>query len=198
MPDLKRIRFVATNYAYLQGLKFVPLGVGVLLIVGWMQIGGRALAVPIAIGIVVMTAIWLTERYYERAVGRTRASLAYRLSDGGLALGGGALALAALWVDVYLRPPVSLLGLTCAVVILCDYVRMNWLAGGRFRSYALVMAVLVAVTSLLPLLGLRMWYTLFAVLAAMGVAAIVLGLLDHRLPMQAMRPAPEVSDGQPL
>ncbi len=201
MQDLKRIRFVTANYAYLQGLKWVPYGVWVLLVVGLLLIPGRerwmlASAGVITVGAVL--AILLIQRYYNRTFGQARPSLAHRLGEWGFAVIGGALALAAFWLDMTAKLPVNLVGLTCAGAILCDYARLNWYAHGWFRPYAVGMTVFVAAVSCLPALGVPVWPALLTVLTVMGVVLVVLGLLDHRLLMQAMPPASEVRDGQSL
>jgi hypothetical protein len=47
-------------------------------------------------------------------------------------------------------------------------------------------------------LGVPMWPALLTVLALMGVVLVALGVLDHRLLVQTMKPAAEVSDGPAL
>ena len=71
---------------------------------------------------------------------------------------------------------------------------LNGVAG----NYALIMTLLVAGVSWLPAPGVPVWSTLLVVLTVMGVALVVLGVLDHRLLTRTMALAPEVSDGQPL
>ena len=201
MQDLKRIRFVTANYSYLQGLKWVPYGLWILLLVALLQIPGRTpwaswgLALITAVAVLAMLLI---QRYYNRAFGRARPSLAHRLWEWGSAIVGGGLALVAFWLDMTQKLPFSLLGLTCAAAILCDYARLNWYARGWFRNYALGMVLLVAIVSCLPALGVPIWPALLIVLTVMGVVLVVLGVLDHRLLVQTMKPAPEVNDGQPL
>jgi hypothetical protein len=201
MQDLKRIRFVTTNYAYIQGLKWVPYGVWILLLVAVLQIRWRSPLMTLALILltaVVVVATLLIQRYYNRAFGQTRPALTYRLWEWGLGGVGGALAVVAIWLDLTRPLPVNLIGLTCAAAIVCDYVRLNWYAKGWYRGYALVMAFLLTVASGLPLLGMPMRPTLLVVLMVMGVTLVVLGILDHRLLMGAMKPVPEVADGQPL
>jgi hypothetical protein len=202
MQDLKRIRFVTANYSYLQGLKWVPYGIWVLLLLASLLVPKQAswaswgLILLITVGAIL--AILLIQRYYNRAFGRAQPSLAHRLWEWGFAIVGGVLALAAFWLDVTLKLPVNLVGLTCAAAILCDYVRLNWYARSWFRGYALMLTLLVAGASWLPALGVPMWPALLTVLALMGVVLVALGVLDHRLLVQTMKPAAEVSDGPAL
>jgi len=201
MQDLKRIRFVTANYSYLQGLKWVPYGLWLLLVVALLQIPGWVRWMPWAFAVVTgaaVLAILVIQRYYNRAFGRARPSLAHRLWEWGFAAVGGAVALAAFWLDMTQKLPVNLVGLTCAAAILCDYARLNWYARGWFRNYALGMVLLVAAVSFLPALGVPAWRALLVVFTAMGVVLVVLGVLDHLLLRQAMKPAPEVPDGQPV
>ncbi len=202
MQDLKRIRFVTANYSYLQGLKWVPYG-------GWVLLVGASFLVPglgrwVSWGLMLfftaaaVLAIVLIQRYYNRAFGRAQPSRAHRLWEWGFGVVGGILGLAAFGVDTLQKLPVSLVGLTCAAAILCDYARLNWYARSSFRSYAVVLTLVVAVVSWLPLLGVPMWPTLCVVLAVMGGVLIALGFLDHRLLVQTMKPAPEVANGPAL
>ncbi len=201
MQDLKRIRFVTANYSYLQGLKWVPYGLWILLLVALLQIPGRSPSLSWGLALITAAAVaamlWI-QRYYNRTFGRARPSLAHRLWEWGFAIVGGVLALAAFWLDTTRSLPVNLVGLTCAAALLCDYFRLNWYARSWFRNYALIMALLVAAVSWLPALGVPVWSTLHVVLTVMGVVLVVLGVLDHRLLTRTMALAPEVSDGQPV
>lgn len=201
MQDLKRIRFVTMNYSYLQGLKWVPIGLWMLLVVALTQIRGRMSGMSLEFILITVAAalvvVWI-QRYYDRTFGRARPSLAHRLGEWGFGVVGGGLGLAAFWLDMTLKLPVSLVGLTCAAAILCDYARLNWYARGWFRSYALGMTLLVLAISWLPLLGVPVFPTLLIVVTVMGVVLMALGLLDHRLLMQTMKRAPEVSHGSAL
>ena len=179
----------------------MPYGLWVLLVVALLQIPGRAHWMSWAFAVVTaaaILAILLIQRYYNRAFGRARPSLAHRLREWGFAVVGGVLALTAFWLDMTQKLPFNLVGLTCAAAILCDYVRLNWYARGWFRNYALGMVLMVAGISCLPALGVPVWPALLTVLTVMGVVLIVLGVLDHLLLRHAMKPASEVNDGQPV
>jgi hypothetical protein len=80
----------------------------------------------------------------------------------------------------------SLLGLVFAAGLLADYIRITWLVKGRLLLYYPIGAVLMAVLSVLPLLGLPEWWLrlgirdqLVAVAVAIGIFTIIAGVWGH-------------------
>jgi hypothetical protein len=195
MPDLDRIRYVTTHYRDLQGLRLLPygaallvwaLGLGVWPSVPWVS----PLALWLALGL-----FWLISRYYTRTFGRVQPVQA--ISRAGLAV--LALLLVAmlalpLAARAHVHMPLGLLlgggSLLCAAAGVSGL----WRAGGlRLRAHWIILALLLAATSVLVMLPLfRHRNTLLAVsLGAWGLAAIIGGVLDHRLLRRTLPPAQE-------
>jgi hypothetical protein len=98
----------------------------------------------------------------------------------------GILALGAFWLDATVKLPASLIGLAFATGLLADYIRITWLVKGRFLLYYPLGAVLMAVVSVLPLLGVSNWWQVFGIknqligiTTAMGIFTIIAGFWGH-------------------
>jgi len=75
MQDLKEIRFVATNFYNLQGLKAVPLGMMLVFVSLWAneQTGPASNLGPPLLGIVVLLLLlFAVDRYYLHTFGLVR------------------------------------------------------------------------------------------------------------------------------
>ncbi len=200
MKNLKEIRFVATNFSNLQGLRAVPLSLLLVVICFWANgIHGPARdffvpALGLAGSLILLFAI---DRYYLHNFGRIERTPESRRLEWLVSVIGGILALGAFWMDVSIKLPVSLLGFTMAVCLLADYIRITWLVKGRFLFYYPIGAILLAIVSVLPLLGVSGWWQTFGlrsqllgVCVAFGVYATFAGIWGHiflvrTLPSQA-------------
>lgn len=203
MQDLKKIRFVATNYSNLQGLRAVPLGLCLLAVCWWaarLHYPARPVdfAVPIACLAVTIALLYLIDRYYLRVYGRVQRTPQSRNLEVLLATVGAALALAAFWLDALVRLPVSLLGLVFAAGLLADYIRVTWLVKGRFLLYYPLAAIVMAVFSLLSVLGAPQWWLalglrtqLIAIAVLIGIISILAGIWGHIYLARTLRPARE-------
>jgi hypothetical protein len=189
MQSTNQIRFIATNYTNLQGLRIVPLGALLVLVCLWangLHGPARDFLLP---GSEVVVAGFLTiaiDRYYLRTFGRVQRTIESRRLEWLVCAAGGGLALAAFILDVSNDFPLSLLGLVFSLGLLADYIRTTWLVKGRFLLYYPLGAVLMAVLSLLPLLGLPDWWLavgirdqLVAIAVAIGVFTIIAGVWGH-------------------
>lgn len=206
MQDLERVRYVAGNYGRLQGLRKVPSGVVLLLMVTSIPIVGELLrgatletvgfvisgfilaVVPILLGLSFCD--YALSRYYEREFGISRRlpsipgrrKLFYAVVGLvllGLGGPGGALLLGAAMLVAY------------------------W-PERRLQSHYLVIAVLIIGTTLtvaaLTALGVisasTMGYTAwFMVPAAFALFFLVGGVCDHLLLVRTFRVIPEESNG---
>jgi len=99
---------------------------------------------------------------------------------------GGILALAAFWLDITYKLPVSLVGLVFGVGLLADYIRITWMVKGRYLHYYPVGSILMIVVSILPLLGASKWWYMFNLKSQMigiaiiiGIFSIIAGVLGH-------------------
>ena len=201
MQDLKKIRFVATNYSNLQGLRAVPLGLCLLAVCWWaarLNYPARPsdFVLPIALLAATIALLFIIDRYYLRVYGRVQRTPQSRNLEVLLGTVGAALALAAFWVDALVRLPVSLLGLVFAAGLLADYIRVTWLVKGRFLLYYPLAAVIMAVFSLLPVLGVPAWWQAFglnsqliAIVVLIGILCILAGVWGHIYLARTLRPA---------
>lgn len=191
IKEIKEIRFVATNYYNLQGLRTVPLSILLVLVCLWANglqypisiQSWLILALEVVISIVLFYAI---DRYYMRAFGRVKRTPESRRLEWLVSSVGGILALAAFWLDNSFKLPLSLIGLIFGAGMLADYIRITWLVKGRYLLYYPIGAVLMVVVSLLPLLGLPDWWhtlgikaQIFAIPMIIGIYSIIAGIWGH-------------------
>src|SRR5678815_5112765 len=112
MPNLQNIRFVTANYSYLQGLKFLPLGVAMFGVALWANgLRGPArdlrLLVPLGLVIGLALTIVLIARYYAQTFGHVKRTPQSVRVERVLSALGVPLALVAGWFDFILRTPIS-------------------------------------------------------------------------------------------
>ncbi len=91
--------------------------------------------------------------------------------------------------------PVSALGLVFAAGLLADYIRITWLVKGRFLLYYPLGALLMAVISILPLLGVSDWWhilglknQLIGIITVVGIYTIIAGIWGHIFLVRTLRP----------
>jgi hypothetical protein len=186
---LRTVRLVSERYAGLQGLRLVVIGAAYAVVFGVVLILGPVTATStLMIAIAIMFAIvlpsqWLLTRYYESRFGRivppfsgdhglwisVGTALAVTITDkmtgaGALAGGGAIAAGAALWIvirDWPLRSYHLLGGAACAVGVSLQFLAANSTALPRAQATAFVIV---------------------------GLAYILVGVLDHRLLTSVLRP----------
>jgi hypothetical protein len=191
MQDPKEIRFVATNYYNLQGLRAVPLGLCLVVVCLWANglkgaARGSDFLAPALCLAGLLTLLYAIDRYYLRAFGRVQRTPESRQLEWLVSVIGGILALGAFWLDISFKLPVSLVGLVFAAGLLADYIRITWLVKGRFLLYYPVGAILMAGVSVLPLLGVSSWWLaggiksqMIAIALAIGLFTIMAGVWGH-------------------
>jgi hypothetical protein len=184
VQDLKRVQFVTANYASLQGLKMAPLGLWLCLgaarsfgWVPWYTLIASLLALCVAGG------LWLLIGHrYDHDFGRVRPTpqKAHQVLRTGIlvVLVSFPWLLILSFVDGALQLPVSTVGLAVAALLFL----WLWQSARRLQKHYLVVAALIAIVSLLPLLGITSTGRLFrGVLGAtFGTSLIATGVLDHR------------------
>ena len=189
MNTIKQVRFIATNFYNLQGLRNVPLGLCLVFLCFWANsLHGAAgsFLVPILSLTVALILSLAIDRYYLHALGRVkRTSESIRL-EWLISAVGGVLALGAFWVDVSFKLPISTLGLVFAIGLLADYIRITWLVRGRFLLYYPLGAILIAGMSILQLLGVSNWWQLFGIknqllgmVIVFGIFTVIAGIWGH-------------------
>ncbi|AEI68637.1 hypothetical protein [Corallococcus macrosporus] len=211
---LQRIQFVTRYYDWLQGLRFLPFGVLLAGFALWLALlppdGGTPAAVgaiALAVGMVATLVLYpLAGGYYQRRFGevrpsavmkQTRLRLTVLFAVVGLALASGLVALG--FDGAGTGFPVS-----GALAVSAAALLAYWAAIGRFVPHYPPIAGAMLLVAALHALGLNPlcgWLhagdaastircDLVTFHAAWGVALTALAVLDHRLLVQALSPAP--------
>ena len=210
MPNLEKVRFLTANYSRLQGLKAVPSGILLFLIILWTngQTGGnRDLTMPLLWLLAGIILYALIDWYYRRTYGRVEQTRRIFWMDVILSTAFSVIAIGAFVVDTEGWMPVSLFALVFAAGLLMDYIRMIRLAGvtspAIFPAGLLCIAE-IALSAFLPLLGERLpgvfgfRNPLFLVYAVDGIITGIYGMAGHLFLVRSMTPAGEANHGQPV
>ena len=205
MYTVNRIRFVATNFYNLQGLRAVPLGLCMLLLSLWanrLHGPARDFLIPIAAMVGTIIVLFLIDRFYLHTFGRVQRTSESRQLEWLFSMIGAVLALTAFWLDVSFKLPVSLLGLVFAASLMADYLRITWLVKGRFLLYYPLGAVLMAGLSILQWLGVPHWWLalgikhqLLGIVMAVGMFTMIAGIWGHIFLSRTLPSLPEITDG---
>jgi hypothetical protein len=208
MPTLEKIRFLTVNYSRLQGLKAIPSGLLLFLVVLWTngQKGpARDLALPLLwlfLGVVLYGGI---DWYYRRTYGRVEPTRRALWTDVILSSFFSLVALAAFAIDVEFKMPVSIFALVFAASLLMDYFHMLRLAGVKSLTVfpaGLLCIFEMALSAFLPLLGEPVFAAigfrspLFLVYAVDGLITVIYGIAGHLYLVRSMPPAGEVRHEQ--
>lgn len=203
MKNVNEIRFVATNYFNLQGLRMVPIGILGILVALWVNgakypISMQNYLILLAIVVISLVLYFGIDRYYLHSFGKVKNTAESRHLEGLVSIVGGVLALAAFWVDVSYKLPLCVIGLVFGVGLLEDYIRITWLVKGRHLLYYPIGAVLAIIVSLLPLLGLPEWWhevglksQLEGILIFISLFSIFAGLWGHIFLVRTLAPKTE-------
>lgn len=189
MNNMNQVRFIATNFYNLQGLRAVPLGLLLLLVCLWsnnIQYPVRNFLLPVIAGLTALALLFAIDRYYLHTFGRVQRTPQSRRLEGLVAGVGAILALGAYLLDISFDLPLSLLGLVFAAGLLADFLRITWLVKNRVLLYYPIGALLMAVVSILPLLGLPDWWhalglrsQMIAIACAIGIFTMTAGVWGH-------------------
>lgn len=179
-PHASEIATLTRNYRQLQGLRWVPVGVSCLVaavVLGNRSLEGALWAILVAAALVLVIGDAWIDRYYARAFGIvSHGPLWRRPGPAAVRVAGFLVAVAAVFVDIRQAWPVLLSGLVFALFMVAF-----WASTGRRRAHWPILAIIPAVASFAPLIGLPAGRDgLPVVLAAVGVAQVIAGLLDHR------------------
>ncbi|RPI31206.1 MAG: hypothetical protein EHM70_12030 [Chloroflexota bacterium] len=191
MQDAQKIRFLAANYSNLQGLKAVPLGLLMLLVVYWANAqrgpARGSLVIPVLLGLGAAGLYTWIDHYYKTHYGQVVSTPQQKRAEVIFGVAGGVIALAAFIADMTLELPLSLIGLIFAGAFIFEYLRVSrqrkstYLFAQMLAGFVIVLAV-----NLLPLLGLSGWWAaigmrshFLAVLAVAGVVMLASGLSGH-------------------
>jgi hypothetical protein len=186
MKESNKIRFIASNYVILQGLRVVPMGICLILIALWANYqwaNGMAGAIkdytiPGVIIVGTIVSIIFIDKYYSHNFGRVKRTPESIRFEWVIIIIGSILALGAFWVDISFRLPISCFGIIVAAVLLADYIRLTWLVGGRFLIYYPLCAFFVTIASILPLFGVHKWWLVFGLENQFVSIAMIIGLFS--------------------
>ena len=210
MPDLQKVRFLTANYSRLQGLKAVPPGILLFLIILWTngQPGGnRDLTLPLLWLLVGIIFYALIDWYYRRTFGRVEQTGRAYWTDVIFSTAFSVIAIGAFVVDTGGWIPVSIFALVFAAGLLLDYIRMVRLAGVKSLTIfpaGLLCIAEIALSAFLPLLGEKTLGVFgfrdptFLVYAVDGIITVVYGLAGHLFLVRSMPSAGEVRHEQPV
>jgi hypothetical protein len=219
MKDPNKIRFIAANYATLQGLRIVPLGVFVLLaalLSNYLWAHGLAL-VPLwqrgvvefakysaILGVLMVSmtvSLVLIEKYYFRNFGKVHRTPESRRFEWLIQILGSILLVGAFWADITYRWPVSCMGLVFSAAMIAEYLRLTWLVGGRYLVYYPIGASIIALVSILPLFGFSEWWLglgleneLVGIEMMVGVFCVLAGIWGHLFLLSALSPRREADN----
>lgn len=201
MNDLKQIRFVATNYSNLQGLRVIPLGLCLLAVTLWANgAPEKNFVLPFIYMAVSAILLFAIDRYYLRVYGRVQRTPESRRLEWLVGIVGAILAVCGLSLDSTNNLPISLVGLVFAAGLLADYIRITWLVKGRSLFYYPLGAAFMALVSILPLLGLPEWWLavglksqIMGICIVIGIFMILAGIWGH---IYLVRTLPALADGE--
>jgi hypothetical protein len=204
MQSLTHTRFLTKNYSNLQGLRAIPYGLCILLVSLWANtLHGRAsdLTLPILESAACLVLFLVIDRYYNRVFGKVKRTYSHaELFFSGLS---GLLALAAFFVDsdFGLNLPFSTLGLVFAAVVLGSSV-WYWVQAKTLLVSNLLLGILIAILSILPLFGVSGWWTalgiknfLLAMTTLFGIYTILGGIIGHIYFIRSLPAIPEPKHG---
>jgi len=181
MNSIRQTRFIAQNYPQLQGLRAVPISLGLLVITLWanLQHGpARDLTLPIVVALVGLGFYILVDRYYNRVYGRVKRNISR--TELFLQAAGAILALIAFIIDNRNITEISLLGLVFAGVFAFTGFYYCRQAMAAF-TINLILAMVLALLSLASLVGIQEWWSLFGVkysLLAFSLLFGIFGVID--------------------
>lgn len=178
----RRVQRVTTNYTSLQGLKMLPLGLWLCLEAiasfGWWPRYAHGRPLSSLLTLCAAGALWLlVGLYYTRSFGRVKPKpqrLRQLLQTGIIVI---VISLPWLFIagflDGALQSRVSILGLAVAILL-----ALGWIVGNLQEHYA-VTAAIIAIISLLPLVGIIPGGQRSTLTIIIGVSLITCGVLDH-------------------
>lgn len=180
MDNPTHVRYITRNFDALQGLKMVPFGLFFLAMgAGWLgEQGDLSLSLPAFV--LTLLVSWLISRYYTRIIGRVNSERSNLVNNFLLPLAVILILWVAAAIDYSMRLPVSVFGLTLAIILFFWW----WLQEQRTRIHYAIMASLIVLISLAPLAGIgEGWLiiqpsgTVFHLLV--GAIFVLGGILDH-------------------
>lgn len=208
--SLRRIQFVTTYYDWIQGLRFVPMGLMAVGLAVWMAVTGAPprlrehpvlMVLAVGVGAGLYTALG---RYYRRKFGDVRATAATRKRLAwvlGLSMVIGLLVGVASGLVRRFEGSALVTPMTGLVLFGLSLV-FFWSWTGRVAHHYLGMAAVVVAIGVLHALGLSPVCALLPAVAAercievtlfgtVGMTITVMGVMDHLLLVRLLGAPPE-------
>jgi hypothetical protein len=207
MTNLEKIRFLTVNYSRLQGLKVIPWGLLLFLIVLWTNAQitpARDLTLPLKWLLAGVILYALIDGYYRKTYGRVEPTGRDFWVDVILSTGFSIIAVGAFMLDTRSMIPVSLFALVFALGLIFDYARMIRLAGvtnATIFPTGLLCIGEIALSAFLPLLGesalggFGFRSPIFLVYAVDAIIIVIYGVAGHLYLVRSMLSAGEVDHG---
>jgi hypothetical protein len=199
---LEKIRFVAANFPGLKGLNMMVIGFCLTGVSLWAGYNPGDLTFPITLMLITVILVVILERYHRYLFGQVRATQHTRRLDLAVSLVFGVIGLAAFVIDTLEAIPVSILGITFALGLWVDFLRINRLGTKKFLTYYRWFAILLFVVSV----TLAFWRNFWAlagfdspvtgILTLVGVITFITGLRVHLFLVQSLISHTEVIDDQ--
>jgi len=187
--QLRRIESVTANYFFWQGLRWVPLGVALLLAI---LIRAAQPVITVLLMAVALALSGAAGRYYQRTFGNVRAIPGRHVRrDRWKWFFVYPLMAASLIIDGRMPSAFFVTGPVWGAAIVA-----YWNSTGRGRLHYLVIAAIVAASGFAPALGMiepgKPMLNAFFVL--LGVVYVIGGVLDHYELVRILGPLPEDHD----
>lgn len=182
-----QIKFLAANYAKLQGLRLIPVGLLCLFVAIWNNARQGQLDGPLTALVVAILLYGLIDRYYNRAFGQVKQTPSQRRREAIASIVFGILAVLAFALDTAEIIPVCALGIVFAAALFAD-----WWTARSVQSAApipfpenFIASLLILIVSILPLFGITWWKgwginsQVTGVFMVIGTVIILTGIWGH-------------------
>lgn len=180
MIDRMQIQAFTSNFPNLQGLKQIPISLGLLMIIMWDELqdsASRDLSLPILIFFSMAILYWFVDRYYRLAYGAVRQKGEKRTREILVSVMAGVLALACFILESAFNFLFSPLGILLALSLVFDGIRVKRALPGRSFPFFWIFALVLGAASLLPLLGLAGWWEQFGLHTQLGAVLVLAGMI---------------------
>ena len=186
--NLAQIRYLATNYSRLQGLRSVPVGLFIAATGIWVNLPvgqDGDIGAPLVMIVIASLAYFLVDRYYARTFGQVNPTGKERNREIFISVLWGALAFLAFGFDTAKILPISVFGLAFAVAMSIDLLRPSAKPSFQNIPEAFLAPILVGVAALLPALGILWWQalgmqtSLAGMLLVIGILMTISGMIGH-------------------
>ncbi len=189
METMHRIRFITENYEALQGLRIVPIWTG-LLFVSLLRLafpdGGiiRSFLILFSLVFAIIMTVWV-DGYYKRYFGTVKR----HGSKVSIWLNWIVVVFfAAMFVDVFLQLPISILALIAAL-----FMAYLWHVSRGLLPHYPILAILFGLIAIMPIfLPTETRYDAMQLLV--GIIFVFTGILDHRMLESSLHPHKDDDD----